>query len=142
MRASSILFRHPGLYLEAVESKGVGLFCCDDIGKDSVIEAAPAVIFNDADAAHIDKTKLYNYYFEAPPLSEDKQRSDGITNSSKAGCMVMGVLSFCNHADTPNAAVEKTEQDGQIVFILKALRAIPAKTEILISYGRTWFKVV
>ena len=51
----------------------------------------------------------------------------------------MGVISYCNHSEDPNAEVQWEEHDGTLYHLVKALRRIPKNTEICTTYGDGWF---
>lgn len=119
------------LYVAPTKAMGLGVFCREDIAAGEVIEVAPVLFFSKDDAVHIDKTHLYNYYFSTAFLPKQ--------DSGKHGCLAMGTLSFCNHADDPNAMIEKVVEEPVVLFRLKAKRDIPKDTEIFITYGQVWF---
>ena len=127
-----MMYRKSGLYIKQSGKKGRGIFCSEIIAAGEVIEITPAICFSAAEAVHIDKTELYNYYFSAESVP--------ISMESGAGCLALGLLSLCNHADLPNAEIDKTIDDKTAIFTLKALSVIPPDTEISISYGQLWFE--
>lgn len=122
------------LYVAQTADKGLGVFASVDIVAGQVLEVAPVLFFDKDDQALIDKTQLYNYYFSTSFLPQP--------DAKKAGCLVMGTLSFCNHADSPNAVLEKIAGDSLTLFKLVARQDIPRHTEILITYGMVWFPAV
>jgi SET domain-containing protein len=134
------LYRHPDLYLNKVEGKGLGLFCVKPLEEGETVESAPALLLNADDLPQIDRTRLYNYYFAAKFLTKEQALVLKIEDREKAGFLVMGALSYCNHAENPNAKIEKIVDGDQVYFILKTSRAIDAQEEITISYGRLWFE--
>ncbi len=84
------------------------------------------------DAARLDDTYLYNYYF-----------GWGVENEGAA--IALGFGSLYNHSDMPNACYRKNLADGTISII--AVQPIEPGTEILITYrfssaedgGTPWF---
>lgn len=127
-----------GLYTKLLPEKGHGLFCSEPIEKGAVIETAPGLVMTGADLEKIDQTFLYNYYFSALRLPDYALMGLGITDKAKAGLLGLGLLSLCNHADRPNAVVEKEAERGRVLLTLRALRSISAEEEIAISYGAGW----
>lgn len=136
------LRRIDGLYLQDVASKGRGLFCSAPIQSDTVIEVCPTIVFDEADAGHIDKTNLYNYYFSTSFIADDAAADFRITKKDSAGLIALGLLSLCNHSEQPNADVKKIIQEKQIYFLLRAMRDLAANEEITIAYGKVWFNAV
>lgn len=137
------LYSWPHLYLKEIPPKGRGVFSREAIEAGTVIEIAPAVVFNETDAAHIDQTILYNYYFSRKFLNDEMAKDFGIADKSKAGIIVFGcVISFCNHSDDFNAKIETLNVQKDVQFILRALKKIQPHEEILISYGKLWFEAV
>jgi len=134
--------RVSGLYIRNVAGKGRGVFCKDALKTGIEIESCPGIVFNEIDAAFIDKTILYNYYFSTKFLSEEAAFAFNIQDKNKAGIVALGMLSLCNHSENPNASVEKLIEDGSIRFSLRALKEIQPDEEILISYGTVWFGVL
>lgn len=125
--------RKKQLFLQPVSNKGLGVFCLEDIEEGEVIETAPVIFFSKEDAAHIDKTSLYNYYFSTKFLPEKDE--------ARAGCLAMGIMSLCNHDENPNAVIEKVVDEHAVIFRLKSLRKICSNNEILIHYGEIWFPI-
>lgn len=133
------LNRKAGLYLDHTETKGRGLFCITDIAADEELEATPAIILNEEETDRIDSTTLLNYVFSTGAISKALKQQAGIRKLDETSCVVMGIASYCNHDEHPNAEVVWEEQDGTLYYVLRATRAIPAHTEICTSYGETWF---
>jgi len=85
-------------------------------------------------AARLDATHLYNYYF-------------GWGADNKAAAIALGFGSLYNHSYDPNAAYRKSEADGTISII--AVKPIAPEDEVLIKYnygdtencGPLWFEV-
>lgn len=136
------LERISGLYLKEVSLKGRGLFCNQQIKSGTIIEVCPTMVFNEVDAQSIDPTKIYDYYFSAAFLPDDKTGLFNIHDKEKSGLIAFGVLSLCNHSDDPNAKVEKQVTGPSVVFTLKALKDIQPDQEISIAYSKVWFDAV
>lgn len=135
------MFRRNGLYFKNVPSKGRGVFCTEDIKEGDIIEVTPLLVFNEADAVHIYRTLLKDYAFSAsgmpvPPAPLEQPQRQG---QSKATCVSMGMTSFCNHLVDPNADKIWMGDDLALYSALKAIKDIPAGTEICINYGIAWF---
>jgi uncharacterized protein len=133
------LFRRNELYILNTGEKGRGLFCREDIKLGETIEVSPMVVYNEADDEHINETLLADYCFSARDLPESICALAKIQNPTKAGCIAMGIISFCNHSLTPNAAITKIKEQSTIFCRLEAGRDIPHDEEICIDYGSTWF---
>lgn len=119
------------LYIDWIESKGRAVFCDEDIEKGTVIEVCPVIVCPNEDRQFIDKTNLYNYYFN---WNDDQL----------ATAICLGFGSMYNHAYEPNAIYESYFEE-QIIKII-ANEDIPAHTEITISYNfdiedktKVWF---
>lgn len=134
------LDRKKGLYLKDVGHKGRGVFCTDDIAPGSVLEVSPSIVLNETATRDIDKTILVNYTFVTGSISKRLQKQLHIKKTGNCSSVIMGVASFCNHGEKPNAEIIWEEQDGTIYHTLKATRRIPKGTEICTTYGRGWFK--
>jgi SET domain-containing protein len=126
------LDRKKGLYLQESPGKGRGVFCRTDIAKGEVLEVTPALILDGRATDHADKTILANYTFRIG-------RTKGVKSPAAACSVVMGILSYCNHDERPNARIEWEEIDGSVYYLLRATRRIPKNTEICTSYGTGWF---
>ena len=138
-RKHPALDRKDGLYLKDAGHKGRGVFCRTDIRRGETLEVTPAVILNDAATDAVDKTILMNYNFIIGNISKAMRRATGVKKSRDASCVIMGLMTFCNHDERPNAEILWEELDGTLYYSLRATRAIPANTEIVTSYGSSWF---
>ena len=132
--------RHETLYLNHTVDKGRGVFSTRRIRKGEKLEVAPALIMNEKDSAAIDKTLLVNYAFSIGKLSSTLRRKYGITDSKNCCAIVMGVASFCNHGEKPNADIQWEEHDATVYYELIALRDIAPGEEICTTYGSGWFE--
>lgn len=127
------LDRKAGLYLKDTATKGRGVFCKTDIAKGEVLEVTPALILDGRSVDHADKTILGNYTFRIG-------NAKSVKNPAASCSVVMGIQSFCNHDEKPNAEIVWEEIDGSVYYILHATRRIPKDTEICTTYGKGWFK--
>lgn len=135
------LTRVAGLYMKEVIPKGRGLFCGNPIKKGDVIEIVPGLLFNEEDAPHIRETAAAEYYFKIPAdLPKDLAQRFKIRDVEKCVGLAMGAMSYCNHMMDPNAVQECLADRHSLFYVLKALRDIPADTEISINYGVSWLE--
>lgn len=133
------LFRHEGLYLALVHPKGRGVFCAEDIAKDTVIELSPLLIFDEEEALTVDDTLLKNYVFDTSKMPPAVYKRAYINDPTKASALVMGVSSFCNSRHDPNAKLDLVDGHHSAYYKLTAFKDIPKETEICVNYGLTWF---
>lgn len=133
------LDRKPNLYLKHTETKGRGLFCLDAIYEGEELEITPALILHEADNQMAEETILLNYVFTTGQISKTLSQQAGIKELEETSCVVMGIASYCNHDENPNAEVIWEEVDGSLYYTLRATSDIPANTEICTSYGEHWF---
>jgi len=134
-----ILERRKGLYLKDTGAKGRGVFCIGNIAAGDVLEVTPAVILNEAATRHADKTILVNYTFATGKVSKCVRDRAHIKKTDHSSAVIMGIASFCNHAEKPNAEILWEEREGALYYTLKATRPIPKNTEICTIYGCGWF---
>ena len=133
------LDRKPGLYLQHTATKGRGLFCTSDIKAGERLEVTPAIIMNDKESPDIEDTILADYVFKIGKMSKWLRKHAGVKKIDDVNCVVMGITSYCNHDENPNAEVLWDEENGSLLYILEATRFIPKHTEICTSYGDEWF---
>ena len=107
------------------KGKGRGLVATEGIPAGAEIVRCPVIVYDDADAGRISKTRLGDYNFR---FGDRQNRA----------CIVLGVISLCNHAEEPNAEIVCHE--AELMVTLVALRPIVAGEEICIRYRRPlWF---
>ena len=106
-----------------------GIFATQDINEGEIIEKCPVLLFPIKDEEHLNKSHLYNYYFEW-----DKDSSS----------MVLGYGMIYNHSHEPNAEFHIDYENK--VFILKAIKKIKIGEEITHNYNgdpddktKVWF---
>jgi hypothetical protein len=111
--------------IRQIEGKQRGVVATQAIPAGTEIVTCPVVIYDWTDAGRIEKTRLGDYAFR---FGERGQRA----------CIVLGVISLCNHAESPNAEVLCREAEEEMMLV--ALRPIAVGEEICIKYRRTlWF---
>ena len=111
--------------IRQIKNKGRGVVATGPIAAGTEIVTCPVIVYDDADAGRISKTRLGDYNFR---FGERQQRA----------CIILGVISLCNHADEPNAEIVCHEPE-QLVTLL-AVAPIAAGEEICIRYRRPlWF---
>ncbi len=133
------LDRKAGLYLKQTATKGRGVFCVSDIAEDEILEVTPAILLDKAATAHVDKTILHDYKFTVGALSKKLSKLFRIDDPDKSCCMIMGIMTYCNHDEHPNANIFWEEYEGTAYHFLEATRPIPKNTEICTTYGEGWF---
>jgi SET domain-containing protein len=111
--------------IRRISGKGRGVVATQDVPAGTEIVTCPVIVYGSTDAGRIGKTRLSDYNFR---FGEHTQRS----------CIVLGVISLCNHADSPNAELVCREDEEAMTLV--ALRPIAAGEEICIKYRRPlWF---
>ncbi len=111
--------------IRRIRGKGRGVVATQDVPAGAEIVTCPVIVYDWTDAGRIEKTRLGDYNFR---FGERGQRA----------CIVLGIISLCNHADSPNAEVICHEADEAMTLV--AVRPIAAGEEICIRYRRTlWF---
>jgi hypothetical protein len=114
-----------------VPGKGRGVRALQPLAPGDVVEVAPTIELDPAEAARMEDTPVGPYYFEHPL-------------DAAAGLVVLGAISIVNHADTPNAEVEWLYRDGAGWFaVLRIVRPVAAGEEITHRYQcPPWFDIV
>lgn len=111
--------------IRRIPGKGRGVVATRAVPVGTEIVTCPVIVYDWADTGRIEKTRLGDYNFR---FGERSQRS----------CIVLGVISLCNHSDSPNAELICREDDETMTLV--ALRPIAAGEEICIRYRRPlWF---
>jgi len=111
--------------IRQIRGKGRGIIATEAIAPRTPIVTCPVIVYDDADAGRISKTRLGDYNFR---FGERQTRS----------CIVLGVISLCNHDDAPNAEIVCDEVNHTVTLV--ALIPIAAGDEICIRYRRPlWF---
>jgi len=112
--------------LARVAGKGRGLLAERSIPAGSCLERAPAVRLSAADRAQFDRSAFFAYYFADPETFE--------AGGGHPALVAFGLLTFCNHAENPNAIVRWEEDDIGLWGRLEALRDIEAGEEVTLFY--------
>lgn len=127
----SMLQQHPGLYFAPSGKHRYGMYCTEDIQRDSVIEICPIMVIPGEQAKEIVRGYvLYEYYFE--------WKRDSIA-------IALGYGSLYNHSEKPNAIFEPDYKNQYIIF--KSTKDIPSGEEILVDYHagnpdeKVWFEI-
>jgi SET domain-containing protein len=111
--------------------KGRGVFARRRILPEELIEAAPAIVFEAADCALLDRTVVGHYYF----AWEEEGAPAG------RGALALGILTLCNHAPEPRARVHRNFRTQSLELV--AIDSIAPGEEITIDYGcALWFDPV
>jgi SET domain-containing protein len=111
--------------IRQIPGKQRGLVATEAIPAHAEIATCPVIIYDWTDAGRIEKTRLGDYTFR-------------FGERGQLACIVLGVISLCNHADSPNAEVICHEDREAMTLV--ATRPIAAGEEICIRYRRTlWF---
>lgn len=114
--------------LAKIAGKGRGLLASRMIGAGTLIERAPAVRLPAADRAALDRTVLFPYCFADPATYGPDH------GGPHDGFIAFGALTFCNHAENPNAAVRWQSDPLGLWAELTALRDIAEGHEITLFY--------
>jgi hypothetical protein len=119
-----------------VSDKGRCVFAAQHIPASATIEVAPVMHFPQAECDLIDKTTLENHYYQTRQVLEPGDASE------YHGILPLGLATFCNHSDDPNAAFGYRRSSSGIVFVLSATRAILPDEEICVRYKDEvlWFE--
>lgn len=111
--------------IRRIPRKGRGVVATQDVAAGTEIVTCPVIVYDWTDAGRIDKTRLGHYNFR---FGDQSQRS----------CIILGVISLCNHDDSPNAELVCREDAEAMTLV--AVRPIAAGEEICIKYWRQlWF---
>jgi SET domain-containing protein len=123
--------RNPSLYIAPSKLGGRGVFAGTSIKKGDLIEICPVILLKEGEAAILDTTTLYDYYFL---WGDESERS----------VIALGYGSLYNHF-CPSNADYFMDFDAETIDIV-AVRYIEAGDEITINYNGdpknaepTWF---
>ena len=126
------MVRHPALYIAPSPVGGRGVFTATDLSPGECVEICPTIIIPKEELPLIEKTVLYNYYFQWGENFAD-------------GAIALGFGSLYNHSHEPNAKYELDFDQCTIDFVI--IKPISAGEEIFISYngdennkGQVWFE--
>ena len=123
-----------GLEIKNTKNKGRGVFAARDFSEGDLIETCDVIECPEQDTALIDKTFLYNYYFNWGP----KRNKVAIA---------LGYGSLYNHSYEPNAVYTKDFEKNLLTF--ECLKPIQKGEEVLVHYRDNpndkipiWFEVM
>jgi hypothetical protein len=120
----------PAIEIRRAPCKGRGVFARRPIAAGELIEAAPVVVLDAAEARHLDRTILYQYYFHW----------DGDADADGRSAVAFGTVSLCNHSSSPRARVERNYAEQTLDLL--AVQPIAPGEEVTIDYGcPLWFEV-
>jgi len=97
------------------------------IKKGTLIESAPTISFSPEDREIIKKTSIFGRYF----VKSDEYSREKTCN----GYIVFGLISLCNHSETPNAYVKWIETDKGLWACLIAAKDIEPGEAITLYYA-------
>ena len=106
--------------IKKTKHKGRGVFARKNFKKGEIIEVCPVIILSKKDTKNIDKTKLYDYYFEWDEKSGEN-------------AIVLGCGSMYNHSYESNATFKKDKAKKCFNFV--AVKDIRRGEEITINYN-------
>ena len=123
-----------GLEIKNTEHKGRGIFATRDFREGDLIETCHVIECPEQDTELIDRTFLYNYYFNW-----------GLKRSQVA--IALGYGSLYNHSYEPNAVYIKDFEKNLLIF--ECLKPIQKGEEITVHYRDNpndktpiWFEVM
>ncbi len=112
-------FQHRLHCVRQTPDKGRAIFALTHIPENSLILESQAVVLQGEDCKKLDEMSIWIYRFA---LGEES-------------ALVFGDIAFCNHSETPNAAVSWTRLGPKTaVASLVAVTGIAANSEIVIRY--------
>jgi SET domain-containing protein len=114
----------PSLYPAMTAGKGRGVFAKQGLRADTVIEASPVIVMDEAARQLLDRTLLHDYIFEWHPEGRSQC------------CMALGYLSLYNHSYSSNC--EYFMDYPAETMIIKTVRDIRAGEELTINYNGDW----
>jgi SET domain-containing protein len=122
------------IHISGTEAKGRGVFTERFIEAETIIEVAPVIMIPASQKEFIDKTVLYDYYFN---WSEDDE----------VIAIALGFASIYNHSYEPNCRYLTYYEDQKIEII--TLRDIQPGEELTFNYNwepedrtQLWFNVI
>ncbi len=122
------------LEIKNTEHKGSGVFTTRDFREGDLIETCHVIECPEQDTALINRTFLYNYYFNWGPKHNKV-------------AIALGYGSLYNHSYEPNAVYIKDFKKNLLIF--KCLKSIQKGEEITVHYRNNpndetpiWFEVM
>ena len=122
----------PKIYVGESSLGGRGVFSNVNFEPGETIEFCPMLVLPESDREWLDKSSLYDYYFEWGP-------------DSRQLALALGYGSIYNHSYDPNAIYETYFEEK--IMVIKSHLTIKPHEEILISYNqdpndrrKVWFE--
>lgn len=112
--------------VKLLPQKGRGIVASQIIPKETLIEIAPVVSFPTEQRLLINKTEVFKYCFTIP---SEYQKSKDVN-----GYIVFGLMSFCNHSETPNAYINWVKDEIGLWAHLIASKDIEPGEEVFLFY--------
>lgn len=120
------------MYIDEIAGRGRGVRTLRAFEVGEVIEVCPVVVLPPKDRAHLDKTELFNYYFEWGESNEES-------------AIAFGYGSMYNHDARSNAVYEMDFEARTLAIV--AIRPIRIGDEITVNYmgeadnsEKVWFE--
>lgn len=113
----------PYLHIAQTAAMGRGVFTCEAIPAETIIEASPVIVMTKEDQVHLDKTKLHDYIFE---WGKDSTKC----------CMALGLVPMYNHSYKSNCEYIM-DFEADMIFV-QTVRAIEKDEELTINYNGDW----
>lgn len=100
------------------------------------------IVVPQEEVALLRRTVLFNYVFEWDPEERYKRTRDLVQCDGRYGQGVaLGLISLCNHSESPNSDYEFDYENNVIVW--RALRDIGPGEEVTLHYKvPIWFKML
>jgi SET domain-containing protein len=114
------IYLSQGIFLAPSKISGNGVFAAQSFSPDELIELCPVIVIPASERSDLDKTILYNHYYEW---------------DESAAALAQGFGSFYNHSYSPNAIYKVDIPKG--IINVSAFRNIVRGEEITINYNRT-----
>lgn len=108
------------LYIAETPARGRGVFSLRAFQVGEIIEVCPVIVLPAQDVPHLEKTHLYNYYFQ---WGDDEAQA----------AITLGYGSLYNHSYMPNAWYEMDFEAATITVI--CIAPIAAGDEITFNYN-------
>src|SRR5665647_2972195 len=113
----------PYLFIDKTTSNGRGVFTCERIAANTIIEESPVIVMTKDERIDLDKTLLHDYIFE---WGEQKDKC----------CMALGYIPMYNHSYKSNCEYFMNFEDETIQ--IKTIKIIECEEELTINYNGDW----
>lgn len=114
------------VYIKMVPRKGRGVFANIPFKVGDIIERAPTWGFDDAQAALLNRTGVFDYYF----VRHDQH----LKGDTQSGYVVFGLISIVNHSSNPNARIVWNDAASGAWASIVAIKDIMVDEEITHRY--------